>query len=368
MFYFLYRLSYDTDSPLSFLRLFNYLTSRALFASITAMLIVLLLGKPFIRWLYQKGMRDIPRSYGDINPQSKTGTPTAGGTLIAISLIISTLLWCNLMSYQILAMLGTVVWFGTMGLVDDILKVRKHDSDGGLSQPVKLGLQATFGIILSIFYLGGWFGHNHHMVGKLYVPFVKLAVVDLHWGYSLFMIFVVLAISNAVNFADGLDGLAIVPAGMSILVYGIFAYIIGNVILAKYFMYPYIPGTGELVVFCAAALGACIGFLWYNCYPAQIFMGDVGSLTLGGILATLSILLKQEFLFLLAGGIFFVEAASVLIQEKIGINMLGRRIFYRAPLHHTFQYMGMAESKVTIRFWIVSAILMLIALGSLKIR
>ena len=372
MLYLLYRLAYEPNSPLSFLRLFNYLTSRALFAAITSLAIVLIVGKPFIRWLYHRGFRDIPRTYGDVNPQSKSGTPTMGGLLIVGAILISVLLWCNLMNHGVLIMLGALLWFAIIGTGDDILKLQGKNSDAGLSETIKLALQAVFGLALGILYLSGWFNQPTQIPqafnSMLFVPFIKAPILNLHWAYALFIVFVILAISNAVNFADGLDGLAIVPAGMNILVYGIIAYILGNKLISDYLNYPYIPGTGELMVFCSAVLGAAIGFLWFNCYPAQVFMGDVGSLTLGGLIATLAVLLKQEFLFVISGGIFVIEAASVLIQEKIGINRLGRRLLYRAPLHHTFQYLGMAESKVTIRFWIVSAILMILALGTVKIR
>jgi phospho-N-acetylmuramoyl-pentapeptide-transferase len=202
----------------------------------------------------------------------------------------------------------------------------------------------------------------------LQVPFYKFPVVNLSWFYLPFGVFVILAISNSVNFADGLDGLAIVPASLTAGVYGLFSYIIGNSIYSKTLLFTHIVGSGELSIILAALVGAGMGFLWFNTFPAQVFMGDTGSMALGGVLAVVSIMLKHEFLFLLAGGIFVAEGASVLIQEKIGIGLLGRRIFHRAPIHHNYQHFGIAETKVVVRFWIVGIILMLLSLATIKIR
>ena len=202
----------------------------------------------------------------------------------------------------------------------------------------------------------------------LQIPFYKYPVLDLSWFYLPFGVFVILAISNSVNFADGLDGLAIVPATLTAGVYGLFAYIIGNSIHSRTLLFTHLVGSGELSIILSALFGAGLGFLWFNAYPAQVFMGDTGSMALGGVLAVVAIMLKQEFLFLLAGGIFVLEGTSVLIQEKIGINILGRRIFHRAPIHHNFQHFGIAETKLVVRFWIIGIILMLLSLATIKIR
>ncbi|HAA53985.1 MAG TPA: phospho-N-acetylmuramoyl-pentapeptide-transferase [Myxococcales bacterium] len=213
---------------------------------------------------------------------------------------------------------------------------------------------------------------NHDVVvfrpSQLYVPFLKYHIIDLSWLYVLVIIFMIVYAANAVNFADGLDGLTIVPTIFSFAVYGIYAYIFGNAILSNYLWFPMLPGAGESAVFCGAVVGAGVGFLWFNAYPAEVFMGDTGSIALGGVLGTLMVLLKQEVLFFLVGGIFLAEIASVALQDYLGIRILGKRIFFRAPIHHTYQHRGLAEPKIAIRFWIISGILALLALAALKIR
>ena len=203
---------------------------------------------------------------------------------------------------------------------------------------------------------------------QLYLPFFKYPIFDLSWLYLFVIVMFIIYAANAVNFADGLDGLATVPTLFSFVVFGIYAYIFGNAILSRYLWFPMFPGAGEATVYCGAVIGALVGFLWYNAYPAEVFMGDTGSMALGGTLGTLMILLKQEFLFFLLGGIFLAEIVSVMIQDWLGIQILGRRILYRAPIHHTFQHRGMAETKIVVRFWIVSGILALLALAALKVR
>jgi phospho-N-acetylmuramoyl-pentapeptide-transferase len=203
---------------------------------------------------------------------------------------------------------------------------------------------------------------------QLYIPFYKFPIMNLGWLYVLVVIFFIVYAANAVNFADGLDGLATVPALFSVGVYGVYAYVFGNAILSSYLLFPMLPGAGEIAVFCGAVVGAGVGFLWFNAYPAEVFMGDTGSMALGGILGTMMILLKQEVLFFLVGGIFLAELASVAIQDYLGIQLIGRRIFYRAPIHHTFQHRGLAEPKIVIRFWIVAGMLALLSLAALKIR
>jgi phospho-N-acetylmuramoyl-pentapeptide-transferase len=369
MLYHLISYFFDTVDALSFLRLFQYLSFRAICAALTAFGISLVMGEWVIRTLYIKGIRDNPRAYGMISTSSKAGTPVMGGLLIILAIFASTLLWCDLLNRFTGIFFLALVWFTVLGTLDDYRKIRHQDSDRGLSQTVKLFFQGLYGVVLGVIFLTPALSPvPAAFASQLYLPSFKTPLLDLGWWYLPFIVFVVVSIANAVNFADGLDGLSIVPVSFVIGVYGVFAYVIGNAIYSDYLQFFYLPGSGELTVICAAIFGASLGFLWYNAYPAQVFMGDVGSMTLGGIVGTLAVLLKQEFLFLIVGGIFVVEAFSVLIQEKIGINWLGRRIFYRAPIHDTFQYRGMAETKVVIRFWIVAGILALIGLSTLKIR
>lgn len=369
MLYHLTSYLYDTVDTLSFLRLFQYLSFRAICAALTGFGISLFLGERFIRTLYLKGIRDNPRTYEGMSSASKAGTPVMGGLMIIMAVFASAFLWCDLANRFTAIFFFALVLFAVMGTVDDWRKVKYGGSDHGLSQPVKLFFQMLFGATLGVvFLLPDLSPVPASVASQLYLPFFKTPVLDLGWWYVPFIMFVVVAITNAVNFADGLDGLCIVPVAFSIAVYGVFAYVIGNAIYSNYLQFFFLPDSGELAVVCAGIFGACLGFLWYNAYPAQVFMGDVGSMTLGGVVGTLAVLLKQEFLFLIVGGIFVVEAFSVLIQEKIGINWLGRRIFYKAPIHHTFIYSGLAETKVVIRFWIIAGILALIGLSTLKIR
>lgn len=360
---------YDTIDLLSFLRLFQYLSFRAICAALTAFIITLLFGERLIRLLYVHHIRDNPRSYDIMSTASKAGTPVMGGLLIILAIFTSTILWCDLLNRFTVIFFLALVCFTALGAVDDYRKIKYQDSDRGLSQATKLLCQAGYGAVLGLLFLIPDLSPvKAEIATQLYIPFLKVPLMDLGWWYLPFIVFVIVSITNAVNFADGLDGLSVVPVAFTIAVYGVFAYVIGNAIHSNYLQFFYLPGSGELTVICAAVFGACLGFLWYNAYPAQVFMGDIGAMTLGGIVGTLAVLLKQEFLFLIIGGIFVVEAFSVLIQEKIGINWLGRRIFYRAPIHHSLQHRGLAETKVVIRFWIIAGILALIGLSTLKIR
>lgn len=369
MIYYLVTYLFDTVDTLSFLRLFQYLSFRAICAAMTGFGVTLLFGERFIRLLYVNHVRDNPRTHGGLPTSSKTGTPLMGGLLIITAIFTSVLLWSDLFNRFTAIFLFALIWFSLFGFIDDYRKIKYRNSDRGLSQKTKLLCQAVFGFAFGlIFLLPSLSPVPQEIASELYIPFVKDAVLDLGWWYLPFIAFVVVAITNAVNFADGLDGLSIVPVSFTVIVYGVFAYVVGNAIYSGYLQFTYLPGSGELAVICAGVFGACMGFLWYNAYPAQIFMGDVGALPLGGILGTLAVLLKQEFLFVIIGGIFVAMAFSVLIQEKIGIKWLGRRIFYMAPLHHAFQYRGLAETKVVIRFWIIAGILAIIGLATLKIR
>jgi len=353
---------------LSFLRLADYITSRAIFAAVASFLLMLAIGRPVINWLYRRGVRDEIREYGLLPAWAKKGTPTMGGILIMGVGLLMSLLWCKLNAFVLLTALAGA-YFGLVGMYDDLLKKRGGSSDAGLSRSAKYALQFGFGLGFAALLL-------HPATSPLpaglrttlQVPFFKEFAFELSWLYVPFVMIMVSYAANAVNLADGLDGLAIVPAFFVIIVYGVFAYIFGNKILAQYFLFPYLSGSGELAVLCAGLLGTCVGFLWFNAYPAEVFMGDSGSLFLGGTIGALILLLKQEVLFFIVGGVFLAEIVSDVLQDWIGIKLLGRRILFRAPIHHTYQYRGIAETKVVVRFWIIAAILALVGIASLKIR
>ena len=369
MCHYLFELFYSPESFWSFLRLFSYISFRSIFSFVTAFVIALFFGRTIINYLISKGFREQTREYIGVTATSKKGTPSMGGLILIVSIIVPAVLWCNLANRYIQVLIFALLWFGCLGFWDDYLKIKNKDSEKGLSRKVKLLLQGIFGLCIGFVVLWGPSSPNpQELIFNLYVPFIKAPLLNLSWFYLPFIVFVIIAISNAVNFADGLDGLAIVPSAVVVAVYAVFAYVLGNANYSKYLLFDFLPGAGEVVVFSAAVIGAGLGFLWFNAYPAEIFMGDTGSQALGGIIGSIAILLKQEFLFLIVGGIFLAEAFSVLIQERIGISFLGRRLFARSPLHHTFQHRGMAETTVVVRFWIVAVVLGLIALMTLKIR
>ena len=384
MIYYLCKYVLEPLEGLEWTRLASYISFRSIVAAITAFLLILVLGNRLIRLLYLRGARDTMYDYGFTDPESKRDTPTMGGILIMGAVSLAILLWSDLTNPFVQWVLWAILWFGAIGFIDDHLKVKHKDSRKGLSQITKLSLQTLFAVVFMLIYLSdfasplsaerikllqgaaGVTAENYKFY--LQLPFYKYPVLDLSWFYLPFGVFVILAISNSVNFADGLDGLAIVPTSLTAGVYGLFAYIIGNSIHSKTLLFTHIVGSGELSIILAALVGAGLGFLWFNAFPAQIFMGDTGSMMLGGVLAVVAIMIKQEFLFILAGGIFVAEGASVLIQDKIGIGLLGRRIFHRAPIHHNYQHLGLAETKVVVRFWIVGIILTLLSLATIKIR
>ncbi len=356
------------SEQLSFLRLLNYLTFRAGMITLTAFVLTIWLGHRMIGYMYRRQWRDVAHDLGVISVHDKRGTPALGGLILIASVTISLMLWGRLDSLFLWISLAALLWFGLIGLIDDSRKIKHGSGKYGLSPSVKLLLQALFGTGLALLLLyTEWSPLPEQIRSELFLPFMKNALVDLHSWYLLFIVFVVLAISNSVNFADGMDGLAIVPVSTAYMVYAVFAYVVGNVVYSTYLNFDYIQGAGEIVIIAMSVIGAGMGFLWYNAYPAQVFMGDVGSQALGGMLATIVILLKQEFLFLIAGGIFVVEGASVFIQQKIGFR-LGRRFFFRAPIHHTFEHRGVSETKVTVRFWIVAFLLAFLSLIFLKVR
>jgi len=369
MFNLLYDLLFQPDGSLSFLRLFNYITSRAMFAALTGLAISIVAGQRGILTLFRAGLTDRVRDYGVIDVSGKRGTPTMGGIIIVVATLIAALLWCDLTNPFVLIAVTAVVWFSLLGLSDDLRKNRHRDAEKGLRRWPKFLLQAVFGVGLGIvLYHPGLSPLPPELRSVLQLPFVKTPVTDLGWASIVFTALIVTFAANAVNFADGLDGLAVVPSFFVAAVYGVFGYVLGNQVYSSYLQFMKIPGAGELAIFCAGLVGASLGFLWYNTYPAEVFMGDAGSLTLGGVLGTMAAMLRQEVLFFLAGGVFLAEGLSVVLQDWIGLRLLKRRIIYRAPLHHTFQHMGMAETKIAVRFWIVSGLLMIVSLVSLKVR
>lgn len=347
-----------------------YTSLRAVVAFIAAFVAVWLFGPKIIANLYRRGFRDRSREYMDSFATSKSGTPTMGGTIIVFGVVFAALLCCDLRGRAVALLLLSTGFFAGLGALDDVLKIRRRHSDGGLSRGVKLLLQGAFGSFFALIVVAES-SSPFSTAGRTEL-FVPIAGPIFGWKpdfgpvwYGVFIVGVFLAVSNAVNFADGLDGLAVVPAAFAVAVYGAVAYVVGFSKFAADIGLPHRPWLGEAAVYSAGLLGACTGFLWFNGYPATIFMGDTGSMALGGTLAALAVLTKQEVLFLVVGGVFVYEFLSVMIQDGIGVNRIGRRLFFRAPAHHSFQFQGVAETKVVLRFWIVSLILALLALGAL---
>jgi phospho-N-acetylmuramoyl-pentapeptide-transferase len=357
-YYFIYPLS----STLSVLNVFRYITFRTIYASLTAFLICFLLGPWVIRKL---SMLQVGQYIRDDGPQShltKAGTPTMGGALIIFSIALATLLWADLANAYVWIVLLVTVGYGVIGFTDDYLKLVKKQSKG-LGARSKFLAQSVLALATGL--LVYWSLDFNTVVT---IPFFKNISPDLGWGYVLFAAFVIVGTSNAVNLTDGLDGLAIGPAIIVATTYMIFAYVAGHVRIADYLQINYVAGSGELAVFCGAIAGAGVGFLWFNTYPAQVFMGDVGSLSLGAAIGSVAVITKQEILLILVGGLFVIEALSVIFQVAFFKMTHGRRIFRMAPLHHHFELKGWAEPKVIVRFWIIAIILALIAMSTLKIR
>jgi len=368
MIYFLGRYLYLHSESFSFLRLADYITVRAIGAALTAIILTLSITPVFIRYLHRRGLVDQWRYTGIASSSDKAGTPAMGGAIITGCVLISCLLWCNLTNPYLLVVLMGMTWFGLIGLLDDLAKTRAKSGDRGLSEAKKLLMQAGFAVALVAYLASPLTPLPANQIGTFYIPFLKIPIFDSVWFYFPIVFLFVIVVGNSVNITDGLDGLAIVPSVFVLGVLGVFGYLLGNARWAPYLNYPLLPGAGELLIFCSVFAGAGIGFLWFNAYPAQVFMGDTGALAIGGCMAVLSVLLKQEALFLILGGLFVAEAVSSQIQDKIGIRWLGRRIFLRAPLHHQMQHKGLAETKVVIRLWITAGILALAALATLKLR
>lgn len=357
-----YHLLYPLHTSIAGFNVFRYITFRSIGAAVLAFLLMLLLGQWFIRMMQKKQIGQVVRDNGPETHFKKQGVPTMGGLLILFSITLSTLLWAKLDEPLVWLALGVTLFFGGIGAYDDWMKVSKKTTDG-LSARGKLVLQVLGALVVGLFvYIHP--GYD----GQLSIPFFKSFQPDLGILYVFFAIFVIVGCSNAVNLTDGLDGLAAGPTVVSSAVYLLFAYLAGNVVLAEYLHIPYVAGSGELAIFCGTIFGACLGFLWFNAYPAQVFMGDVGSLSLGGALGTIAIIIKQEFLLVIVGGVFVMEALSVMMQVGYFKATKGKRIFLMAPFHHHFEKKGWSEPKVVMRFWIVSIILGLFAVATLKLR
>ncbi len=341
----------------------NYLSLRAIFATITALLIALWFGPYLIRKLQEKQIGQFVRDDGPQSHLSKAGTPTMGGVLILISIAISTLLWGDLGNHYIWVVLLVTMTTGVVGFVDDYRKVVQKNSRG-LPGRWKLFWQGVIALTASVYLYANAAGPAET---GLIVPFFKDVFLDLGLFYIVLSFFVIVGTSNAVNLTDGLDGLAILPTVMVGGALGACAYLVGNVNFAEYLFLPYLEDVGEVVVFCAALMGAGIGFLWFNTYPAQVFMGDVGSLALGAALGVVAVVVRQEILLFIMGGIFVAETVSVILQVA-SFKMTGKRIFRMAPLHHHFELKGWPEPRVIVRFWIITLFLVLIGMATLKIR
>ena len=357
----LYHLLYPLHTEYSVFYIFRYITFRTIYATITALVISFIFGP----WLIEKLSRlQIGQTIRKVGPEShfkKEGTPTMGGTLILLAIVLPTLLWADLSNIYVWVTLLVTVGFGVVGFMDDYRKVRHRSSDG-LSAREKmlfLTMLATgAGVALYLY---------PAFQTTLAVPFFKGVAPDLGMFYVPFAVLVIVGASNAVNLTDGLDGLAIGPTIIASGTYLLFAYLAGNARLASYLQISSVQGAGELAVLCGAMVGAGLGFLWFNTYPAQVFMGDVGSLSLGGALGTIAVITKQEIVLVIVGGIFVIEALSVIFQVS-SFRIYGRRIFRMAPLHHHFELKGWPEPKIIVRFWIISIILALVALSTLKLR
>ncbi|HMK35550.1 MAG TPA: phospho-N-acetylmuramoyl-pentapeptide-transferase [Desulfomonilaceae bacterium] len=357
----LYHLLYPLGSSLILFNVFKYITFRAIMATLTALMISFLLGRPVVDYLRAFQIGQMIRDDGPKSHFEKSGTPTMGGLLILFAMSFSCLMWTRLDNIYFWIVLGVTLTYGCIGFLDDYLKITRQ-SHKGLSGKNKIALQLIVGALVGfVLWMDPVFKTT------LAVPFFKNFHPDLGFWYVPFAALVIAGASNAVNLTDGLDGLAIGPVMICGATYLLFAYVAGHLKLAHYLQVSYVPGSGELVVVCGAMLGAGMGFLWYNAYPAEIFMGDVGSLSLGGFLGAVAVVTKHEILLAIAGGVFVIETVSVILQV-VSFKATGKRVFNMAPIHHHFELKGWPEPKVIVRFWIISVIFALMALSTLKLR
>ena len=361
----LFHILYPMADQFAVLNVFRYLTFRTGGAIITALIISFLFGPVIINML--KNRQSVGQPIRSDGPEghllTKKGTPTMGGFLILLALTLATLLWADLTNSYVWVVLGVTIAYGTIGFVDDYLKVIRQDSKG-LSARLKLLLQAAIAAVAAFSIM------SHLPPGlttTLAVPFLKNLLLDFGWFFVVVAMVVMVGASNAVNLTDGLDGLAIVPVMIAAGVFALIAYLVGNTVFSTYLQLHYVPGAGELAVFCGALVGGGLGFLWFNAPPAKVFMGDTGSLSLGGALGAVSVVTKHELVLAIVGGLFVLETVSVIVQV-VSFKLTGKRIFAMAPLHHHFEKKGWAESTIVIRFWIIASILALAGLSTLKLR
>jgi phospho-N-acetylmuramoyl-pentapeptide-transferase len=357
----LYHLLFPLRELFHVLNVFRYITFRTAGATLTALLISVLLGPWLILTLRRLAVGQSIREVGPERHQVKAGTPTMGGLLILLSLLVPTLLWARLDNAYVWLVAGVTLAFGTIGFLDDVIKLRRRSNQG---------LRARSKLLLQVLVAAGtavWLFAGLDFSTKLALPFFKQPQPDLGLWYIPFVVLIMVGASNAVNLTDGLDGLAIGATLIAAATYAIFTYLAGHRIVAGYLQVAYVPGVGEVAVFCGALVGASLGFLWFNAHPAEIFMGDVGSLAIGAAIGMLAVLSKQEVLLILVGGLFVLEAISV-IAQVISFKLTGRRVLRMAPLHHHFELAGWAESKIIVRFWIVAILFALMSLSTLKLR
>ncbi|MCX5861451.1 MAG: phospho-N-acetylmuramoyl-pentapeptide-transferase [Desulfomonile sp.] len=357
----LYHLLYPLGSTFILFNVFRYITFRTIMATLTALIISFLLGRPLVEYLRAFQIGQMIRDDGPKSHFEKSGTPTMGGVLILFAMTVSCLLWTRWDNIYFWIVLGVTLSYGAIGFLDDYLKIVRK-SHKGLSGRQKLGSQLLIGCLVGLVL---WMDPGFKTT--MAVPFFKHVNPDLGLWYIPFAALVIAGASNAVNLTDGLDGLAIGPVMICGATYLLFAYIAGHLKVAQYLQVAYVPGSGELCVVCGAMLGAGMGFLWYNAYPAEVFMGDVGSLSLGGLLGSLAVVTKNEILLAIAGGVFVIEAVSVILQVA-SFKATGKRIFNMAPIHHHFELKGWPEPKVIVRFWIISIFFALMAVSTLKLR
>ena len=360
----LYKLILNYVDIFSFLNVFKYLTVRTGLAMFTSMLVVFVIGTPFINFFSARQIINPIREDGpDEHIIKKIGTPTMGGVLILLGLFSSILLWGNLSSPYIWVLIFIVTSFGLLGAYDDYKKI-KFNNSSGVSFKFKIIIQiiiAVLGILILTHFT------DHPDLKNLYFPFFKNLLINLGWFFIPFSVFIIVGSSNAVNLTDGLDGLATVPVILVAACFAFISYVTGNIVFSEYLQIPYIEGVGEVTVFLGSVIGACLGFLWFNAPPAKIFMGDTGSLALGGSLGAVGIITKHEIVLAITGGLFVLEATSVIVQV-LSYKLTGKRVFKMAPIHHHFEKKGWAESTIVVRFWIISIILAMIGLATLKLR
>ncbi|MCX5859015.1 MAG: phospho-N-acetylmuramoyl-pentapeptide-transferase [Proteobacteria bacterium] len=357
----IYKVLYSFRDHVSAFNVFHYITFRTGLAIMTALILGLIFGKPLIKRLQGWQIRQVVRDDTPPNHKKKTGTPTMGGILILGGLLAAVLFWSDLFNPYIQAVCLVVMGFGLVGFLDDRVKIRQ-----GTGQGLRGWTRIFIEVVIAGAAVGIIFSQTSYS-SVLYFPFLKKLHPDIGLWYLPFAIFVIVGCANAVNLTDGLDGLAIGPMLTSMLVYLLFAYAAGNAVISSYLGIPGVPGAGELAIFCGGMVGASLAFLWFNAYPAEIFMGDLGSLALGGGLGAVAVVAKQEIVLVLVGGIFVLETVSVICQV-VSFKLVGRRIFRMAPIHHHFEMKGWAEPKIIVRFWIISAALALLALSTLKLR